>query len=49
MPRAEEWQTASLGGEVHEIEVHALEYEDLVGVVRYETEIDQVVMQGFPG
>ena len=39
------WQTASLDGEVHEIEVHALGYEDQVDAVEYETEIDQVVKQ----
>ena len=43
------WQIASLDGEVHEIEVHALGYEDQVDAVECETEIDQVVTQGYLG
>ena len=42
-------QTASVDGEVHGIEVHALGYEEEVDALEFETEIDQVVMLGCPG
>ena len=42
-------QTASLGEEVHGIEVLALGYGEEAGVLEFETEIDQVAMQGCPG